>query len=308
MQQPGAVNQSWLNMLSPFMHENLSRLVQLRVEEQLLHRVDDGNSTVYWTKNDEESRSPISSGYASSRSTPLRSPASWMDTTFDYGSSDNSLDDLLTNWTSATAKEQQAVVVNRQASVAATRALLRQMSNCSSSATLVPSRQGSNASTIGVVRQMSQLNEFDENEIRNVLYQYKKKPGSNYVCHICHVREEHFIQDCPRRYVSEVTTPYQGYKQCYGEFQCTKCKRKWKSTKSWSNIGQACSKCPDVIVFPKKQFPIDKAVQQGRLTSRNSALSGSESSFGIERWSDSSSTGASVFGDDASDRDARSPF
>ena len=90
------------------------------------------------------------------------------------------------------------MVVNRQASVAATRALLRQMSNCSSSATLVPSRQGSNASTIGVVRQMSQLNEFDENEIRNVLYQYKKKPGSNYVCHICHVREEHFIQDCPR--------------------------------------------------------------------------------------------------------------
>ena len=50
----------------------------------------------------------------------------------------------------------------------------------------------------------------------------------------------------------EGLTPYQGQKRCFGEFKCPKCKRKWMSGNSWSNIGQECVKCR-INVYPFKQ-------------------------------------------------------
>ncbi|CAM4976461.1 unnamed protein product [Rotaria socialis] len=43
---------------------------------------------------------------------------------------------------------------------------------------------------------------------------------------------------------------------CYGEFRCSRCRRFWKSTKSWADCGQICSEC-DTLVSPanlKKNF------------------------------------------------------
>ncbi|CAF3961116.1 unnamed protein product [Rotaria magnacalcarata] len=43
---------------------------------------------------------------------------------------------------------------------------------------------------------------------------------------------------------------------CYGEFQCSRCRRRWKSTKTWADCGQICSEC-DNLVSPtnlKKNF------------------------------------------------------
>ena len=37
---------------------------------------------------------------------------------------------------------------------------------------------------------------------------------------------------------------------CYGEFQCSHCKRQWKSTNAWANYGQNCNNC-DTLVRPK---------------------------------------------------------
>lgn len=53
----------------------------------------------------------------------------------------------------------------------------------------------------------------------------------------------------------EGKTPYQGKKRCFGEYKCPKCKRKWMSGNSWSNIGQECIKC-HVNVYPHKQVSI----------------------------------------------------
>ena len=47
-------------------------------------------------------------------------------------------------------------------------------------------------------------------------------------------------------------TPYQGRKRCFGEYKCSKCKRKWMSGNSWANSGQQCIKC-HLMVYPHKQ-------------------------------------------------------
>jgi hypothetical protein len=94
----------------------------------------------------------------------------------------------------------QSSVLDRQTSVAAVRNLERQLSDCSS-ATLQPSRQASVVSTASTVKMTSQLSyqsDFDENEIRDILYENKRVPKAEYVCHICHVPGDHMIQDCPK--------------------------------------------------------------------------------------------------------------
>ncbi|CAG2101329.1 unnamed protein product [Medioppia subpectinata] len=55
----------------------------------------------------------------------------------------------------------------------------------------------------------------------------------------------------------EGLTPYQGRKRCFGEYKCSKCKRKWMSGNSWANCGQQCIKC-HIMVYPHKQRPLDK--------------------------------------------------
>lgn len=47
-------------------------------------------------------------------------------------------------------------------------------------------------------------------------------------------------------------TPYQGRKRCFGEFKCTKCKRKWMSGSSYANMAQECIKC-HILIYPSKQ-------------------------------------------------------
>lgn len=85
-------------------------------------------------------------------------------------------------------------------------------------------------------------------------------PSPGYVCNICHV-PGHFIQYCPQA-PDKTKTPYQGNKQCIGLFVCEKCKRRWKSSKSFAEVGQECKKC-HVIVNPKKQFPLRKENSPG---------------------------------------------
>lgn len=38
---------------------------------------------------------------------------------------------------------------------------------------------------------------------------------------------------------------------CYAEFACSKCGRRWKSTKAWADYGQNCANC-DALVRPSK--------------------------------------------------------
>ena len=49
-----------------------------------------------------------------------------------------------------------------------------------------------------------------------------------------------------------MTTPYQGRKRCFGEYNCEKCQRKWMSGNSYANIAQNCIKC-HIPVYPIKQ-------------------------------------------------------
>lgn len=84
-----------------------------------------------------------------------------------------------------------------------------------------------------------------------------KRPPSNYLCHLC-FSKGHFIKDCPQaRPRGEGLTPYQGKKRCFGEYKCSKCKRKWMSGNSWANMGQECKKC-NINVYPHKQRPLEK--------------------------------------------------
>ncbi|KAL3274320.1 hypothetical protein HHI36_015721 [Cryptolaemus montrouzieri] len=84
-----------------------------------------------------------------------------------------------------------------------------------------------------------------------------KKPPSSYLCHLC-FQKGHYIKDCPKaRPKEEGKTPYQGRKRCFGEYKCPKCKRKWMSGNSWSNMGQECIKC-HINVYPHKQRPLEK--------------------------------------------------
>ncbi|KAK8727410.1 hypothetical protein OTU49_009545 [Cherax quadricarinatus] len=84
-----------------------------------------------------------------------------------------------------------------------------------------------------------------------------RKLPPNYLCHLC-FKKGHHIKECPQaRPKGEGLTPYQGKKRCFGEFRCTKCKRKWMSGNSWANCGQECIKCR-INVYPHKQRPLDK--------------------------------------------------
>lgn len=84
-----------------------------------------------------------------------------------------------------------------------------------------------------------------------------KRPPSTYLCHLCFTKG-HYIKDCPQaRPKGEGLTPYQGKKRCFGEYKCTKCKRKWMSGNSWANMGQECIKC-HILVYPHKQRPLEK--------------------------------------------------
>ncbi|XP_057322680.1 zinc finger CCHC domain-containing protein 24-like isoform X1 [Microplitis mediator] len=82
-----------------------------------------------------------------------------------------------------------------------------------------------------------------------------KRPPSTYLCHLC-FRKGHYIKDCPQaRPKGEGLTPYQGKKRCFGEYKCSKCKRKWMSGNSWANMGQECIKC-HINVYPHKQVSL----------------------------------------------------
>ncbi|GJQ85476.1 hypothetical protein Trydic_g23899 [Trypoxylus dichotomus] len=84
-----------------------------------------------------------------------------------------------------------------------------------------------------------------------------KRPPPSYMCHLC-FQKGHYIKDCPQaRPKGEGKTPYQGRKRCFGEYKCPKCKRKWMSGNSWSNMGQECIKC-HINVYPHKQRPLEK--------------------------------------------------
>ncbi|KAA0193771.1 hypothetical protein HAZT_HAZT006105 [Hyalella azteca] len=80
-----------------------------------------------------------------------------------------------------------------------------------------------------------------------------RKLPPNYLCHLC-FKKGHHIKECPQaRPKGEGLTPYQGKKRCFGEFRCTKCKRKWMSGNSWANCSQECIKCR-IKVYPHKQL------------------------------------------------------
>jgi hypothetical protein len=51
---------------------------------------------------------------------------------------------------------------------------------------------------------------------------------------------------------SEVKTPYQGKKRCFGEYKCEKCQKTWKSSQSKANEPQICNSCGN-LVYPFKQ-------------------------------------------------------
>lgn len=51
---------------------------------------------------------------------------------------------------------------------------------------------------------------------------------------------------------SELLTPYQGNKRCFGQFRCDECNRSWFSANSWANTAQMCQLC-DIRVYPFKQ-------------------------------------------------------
>ncbi|KAB7501319.1 Zinc finger CCHC domain-containing protein 24 [Armadillidium nasatum] len=115
-----------------------------------------------------------------------------------------------------------------------------------------PGNSGSLDESIGdLVDHMNDLSFGLEKKMKN------RKLPSNYLCHLC-FRKGHHIKECPQaRPKGEGLTPYQGKKRCFGEFRCTKCKRKWMSGNSWANCGQECIKCR-IKVYPHKQRPLDK--------------------------------------------------
>ena len=79
----------------------------------------------------------------------------------------------------------------------------------------------------------------------------KCAPPAGYLCDLC-FEPGHYIKNC-RQYVTrdEGLTPYQGIKRCYGEFQCSRCKRRWSSCRRYCNEGQDCRKCK-IPVYPYK--------------------------------------------------------
>ena len=56
-------------------------------------------------------------------------------------------------------------------------------------------------------------------------------------------------------------TPYQGKKRVFGEFQCSKCNRKWASGNSWANAGQECQNCR-IMVYPYHQRDLEKPAEE----------------------------------------------
>ncbi len=41
------------------------------------------------------------------------------------------------------------------------------------------------------------------------------------------------------------------FRPCYGDFECSNCRRRWNSTKTWAGYGQNCKNC-DELVHPDK--------------------------------------------------------
>ncbi|CAL9699301.1 unnamed protein product [Knipowitschia caucasica] len=56
--------------------------------------------------------------------------------------------------------------------------------------------------------------------------------------------------------MSDKKTPYQGEGRCFGEYQCSKCSRRWMSGNSWANMGQECSRCK-IMVYAHTQRPLE---------------------------------------------------
>lgn len=57
-----------------------------------------------------------------------------------------------------------------------------------------------------------------------------------------------------------------------GEYKCDKCKRKWMSGNSWSNMAQDCIKC-HIKVYPHKQVKISKSINEIFFNSPNFLIS-----------------------------------
>lgn len=51
---------------------------------------------------------------------------------------------------------------------------------------------------------------------------------------------------------SELLTPYQGKKRCFGQYRCHECKRYWCSGNSWANSAQMCLSC-NIRIYPFRQ-------------------------------------------------------
>jgi len=51
---------------------------------------------------------------------------------------------------------------------------------------------------------------------------------------------------------SDIKTPYQGKKRCFGEFRCPACGKEWKSANSRANESQTCTRCY-MQVLPTRQ-------------------------------------------------------
>lgn len=66
-----------------------------------------------------------------------------------------------------------------------------------------------------------------------------------------HFKSYNFLHSQARK-KNEGRTPYQGKKRCFGEYKCSKCKRKWMSGNSWANMAQECIKC-QIKIYPHKQ-------------------------------------------------------
>ncbi|XP_076271268.1 zinc finger CCHC domain-containing protein 24-like [Rhynchophorus ferrugineus] len=88
-----------------------------------------------------------------------------------------------------------------------------------------------------------------------MLYQLLKKKEDEYINKSNYRSMESMeVKARPKR---EGNIPYQETKRCFGEYKCPKCKRKWMSANSWSNMGQECIKCL-INVYPHKQRPLEK--------------------------------------------------
>ncbi|EEC13753.1 conserved hypothetical protein, partial [Ixodes scapularis] len=91
---------------------------------------------------------------------------------------------------------------------------------------------------------------FNGTQVVGSSFKITKKKLRNFSLCISALKKTYFKSQA--RPKGEGLTPYQGKKRCFGEYKCTKCKRKWMSGNSWANMGQKCIKC-HINVYPHKQ-------------------------------------------------------